>query len=88
MVRARDRSRQAIGSALAEGSLVRVARGLYMNPKASTSEHHSLVEVAVAVPRGVVCLLSALRFRGIGTQSPHEMWLAIDVKAWKTSRRR
>ena len=29
------------------------------------------------MPRGVVCLLSALRAHGIGTQSPFEVWVAI-----------
>jgi len=30
---------------------------------------------------GVVCLLSALRFHGLTTQSPFEIWMAIDGKA-------
>ena len=29
------------------------------------------------MPKGVVCLLSALRVHGIGTQAPHEVWMAI-----------
>lgn len=62
---------------------MRVARGVYVRPAAPASAHRSLVEAATAVPRGVVCLLSALRFHGIGTQSPHEVWVAIDMKAWK-----
>jgi predicted transcriptional regulator of viral defense system len=28
-----------------------------------------------------VCLLSALRFHGLTTQAPHEVWLAIGIKA-------
>lgn len=28
-------------------------------------------------PQGVVCLLSALRVHGIGTQAPFEVWIAI-----------
>jgi predicted transcriptional regulator of viral defense system len=32
---------------------------------------------ALGVPKGVVCLLSALRVHGIGTQAPHEVWMAI-----------
>lgn len=67
----------------ASGELVQLARGLYVDADAKPTAHRSLVEAAVAVPRGVVCLLSALRFHGIGTQSPHEVWLAIDVKAWR-----
>jgi len=33
------------------------------------------------VPHGIVCLLSALRFHHLTTQSPFETWLAIDSKA-------
>lgn len=33
------------------------------------------------MPSGVVCLLSALQFQGIGTQLPAEVWLAIDWRA-------
>jgi predicted transcriptional regulator of viral defense system len=31
----------------------------------------------------VVCLLSALRFHGLTTQNPFEVWMAIDRKAWR-----
>ena len=41
------------------------------------SEHRSLAEVTVRVPKGVVCLLSALQFHEIGTQAPFEVWFAI-----------
>ena len=30
----------------------------------------------------MVCLLSALRFHGLTTQSPHEVWLTLPSKAW------
>jgi predicted transcriptional regulator of viral defense system len=63
--------------------LRRVARGLYVLPEADVSEHHSLAEACKRVPDGVVCLLSALRFHGLTTQSPFEIWMAIDVKARK-----
>ncbi len=33
---------------------------------------------SVAAPNGVVCLLSALSFHGIGTQVPAEVWVAIE----------
>jgi predicted transcriptional regulator of viral defense system len=35
------------------------------------------------VPHGILCLLSALAYHGIGTQIPHEIWMAIDGKAWR-----
>jgi len=62
------------------GRLERVARGVYTLPGRVLSEHRSLAEVALRVPRGVVCLLSALRVHGIGTQAPFEVWLAIPQK--------
>jgi predicted transcriptional regulator of viral defense system len=64
------------------GLVDRVARGLYAWPDAEVSEHHSLVEAVRLVPGGVVCLLSALRFHGLTTQSPHEVWLTLPSKAW------
>lgn len=59
------------------GKLERIARGLYGLPNAKTSEHRSLAEVSARVPKGVVCLLSALRVHEIGTQAPFEVWIAI-----------
>ena len=59
------------------GKLERVARGLYGLPGAKISEHRSLAEVSARVPKGVVCLLSALRVHEIGTQAPFEVWIAI-----------
>lgn len=63
------------------GHLERVGRGLYGLPGRQISEHGSLAEVARRVPKGVVCLLSALRFHGLTTQAPFEVWLAIENKA-------
>ncbi len=62
------------------GELERVGRGLYTLVDAAPSEHRSLAEVAKRVPRGVVCLLSALRFHELTTQTPFEVWLAIGQK--------
>jgi predicted transcriptional regulator of viral defense system len=66
---------------VAAGKLERVARGVYGLPGSAISEHRSLAEVALRVPQGVVCLLSALRVQGIGTQAPGEVWLAIGHRA-------
>src|SRR5437762_1476562 len=64
------------------GLIERIGRGLYAWPGAAVGEHHSLAEAARQVPRGVVCLLTALRFHGLTTQAPHEVWLALPPKAW------
>jgi len=85
-IRARDLIQHAIptvylGRLTRLGLLERVNRGLYRLPDSEVTEHYSLAEVAAKVPGGVVCLLSALNFHVIGTQQPHEVWLAIPEKA-------
>ena len=82
LLRARDVTRQglptiALTRLVQAGKLERVARGLYGLPGAEISEHRSLAEVSARVPKGVVCLLSALRVHEIGTQAPFEVWIAI-----------
>ena len=62
------------------GLLEKLGRGLYTLPDAVPSEHRSLAEVSKRTPRGVICLLSALRFHGLTTQTPPEVWLAIGPK--------
>jgi predicted transcriptional regulator of viral defense system len=64
-----------------QGHLVRLGRGLYAPAPAEPGEHHTLAEVAKRVPRGIVCLLTALRFHALGTQHPREVWLAVDRRA-------
>jgi predicted transcriptional regulator of viral defense system len=54
---------------------------MYAIPGAGLGEHQTIVQAALRVPHGVVCLLSALRFHDLTTQSPFEIWMAIDGKA-------
>jgi predicted transcriptional regulator of viral defense system len=86
LVRPRDLAAQQvtrteIARLTRDGKLVRLGRGLYAAPDAPLTEHHSLAEAAKRVPNGVVCLLSALRFHGLTTQNPFEVWIAIGHKA-------
>jgi predicted transcriptional regulator of viral defense system len=64
-----------------QGRLQRVGRGLYALPDRPVSEHTALAEVARRHPQAIVCLLSALRFHDLTTQSSFEVWLAIPNKA-------
>ena len=73
--------RVALTRLVRDGSLVRLRRGLYALPDRSASEHAQLAEVARMHPKGVVCLLSALRFHALTTQAPFEVWLAIPKSA-------
>ena len=60
-----------------QGRLSRPGRGIYTLPDANVTERHSYAEVAKRVPKSVICLLSALAFHEITTQSPASVWIAL-----------
>ena len=64
------------------GEVIRLARGLYQLPDAPFDTSHSLAEAAKRLPKGVVCLVSALAFHGLTDQLPKKVWMAIGKKDW------
>jgi predicted transcriptional regulator of viral defense system len=66
-----------------QGKLCRTVRGLYTLPDTAITERHSYAEVAKRVPEAVLCLLSALAFHEITTQSPASIWIALSKGARK-----
>jgi predicted transcriptional regulator of viral defense system len=66
-----------------QGKLNRSGRGIYTLPDANVTERHSYAEVAKRVPEAVICLLSALAFHEITTQSPRSVWIALRKGARK-----
>jgi len=60
-----------------QGKIVRSGRGLYSLPDATITERHSYAEAARRIPGRVFCLLSALAFHEITTQSPASVWIAL-----------
>lgn len=82
--RARDAEAQADVSRVylqrltREGKLVKTTRGLYSLVGGDFTETRDVLEVAARVQKGVLCLLSALRFHELTTQNPFEIWLAIE----------
>lgn len=64
-----------------KGLLERVGRGLYTIPGAESTEHHTIVLVSKQMPRAIVCLLSALQFHNLTSQSPYQVWIAISPTA-------
>ena len=66
-----------------QGRLHRSGRGIYTVPDANVTERHSYAEVAKRIPAAVVCLLSALAFHEITTQSPPSVWIALRKGARK-----
>lgn len=67
-----------------KGIVEKVAHGFYVLPGSGYSTLQSMAEVARQIPKGIICLLSALRFHGFTTQNPFEVWIAIDRRAWKS----
>ena len=72
-----------IGRMERAGEVVRLARGLYQHPDARLDAHQSLAEAARLVPKGVICLASALAFHGLTDQMPPKVWIAIGRKDWR-----
>lgn len=66
-----------------EEAVVRPARGLYQLPDTQVDAAHTLAEAAVLVPKGVVCLTSALQYHELTLQMPSAVWMAIDRAAWR-----
>lgn len=64
-----------------DGSVERVARGLYRVTEDELTEHYTRAAVCARVPDAIVCLLTALRFHELGTQLPRKVWIAIPHKA-------
>lgn len=88
LIRVRDAEergihREVLRRLTKQGRLTRVSRGTYAPANAEASTHHDLAIAATRVPRGVVCLLSALAYHEIGSQLPHEVWMTIDRRERK-----
>jgi predicted transcriptional regulator of viral defense system len=88
MLRLRDFAAEGIGSEtlarlVQEEAVVRPARGLYQLPDVQVEATHGLAEAAVLVPKGVICLTSALQYHELTLQMPSAVWMAIDRTAWR-----
>lgn len=67
----------------AAGVITRLARGLYQLSDADVDTNHTLAMASKLVPKGVVCLVSALAFHGLTDRIPARVWLAIGPKDWR-----
>jgi predicted transcriptional regulator of viral defense system len=65
------------------GAITRLARGLYQLADADVDANHTLAEASKLVPKGVICLTSALTYHGLTDQIPARVWLAIGPKDWR-----
>ena len=81
-----DISFRQLQGLVAEGVVEKVGYGLYRLVEVELTEMETVATVACAAPRTIVCLLTALGLHEIGTQLPHEIWIALDRKARKPVR--
>lgn len=82
VLRARDLDplgipRAVLSRLVGQDALVRVGRGLYVPADAEITPHHTLAQVAVRVPDGVLNLLSALAFHELTDELPAAVWIAV-----------
>lgn len=78
MKRAAIQTRE-IANLLKDGEIEKIRPGLYRlaNYPKSVPFRATLIDVCQAMPRGVICLLSALDFHELTTFNPSEVYVAI-----------
>jgi len=70
-------SRQSLCDYCKSGRIVRLSRGVYLPVGNDVSESPEIEALQRKGTDFVLCLLSALKFHGIGTQNPPGIWIAI-----------
>lgn len=65
------------------GLLAKVTRGVYRLVEAGPLSNEDLIQVALRIPKGVICLISALAFHNLTTQIPHQVYVALPLDAEK-----
>ena len=60
-----------------EGLVIQEGRGLYRLANAQVWSDPDLAIISLRIPKGVICLISALYFHGITTQIPHQVQVAL-----------
>ena len=88
MLRLKDFMAEGIGPEtlarlVREDAVARPARGLYQLSDAPIDATHTLAEAAALVPKGIVCLTSALQYHELTLQMPAAVWMAIQRTAWR-----
>ncbi len=79
-------SHRQIQSLVVEGKVEPIGHGLYRLSAVAPTELETVAMVSAAIPNAIICLLTALGIHEIGTQLPHEVWIAIDRRSRKPAR--
>ena len=74
-----------LSRAVADGEVIRVGRGLYQLPDGDVDTGLNLAEASKRVPKGTICMISALAYHGLTDQMPRQIWIAIGAKDWSPS---
>ncbi len=72
-----------ISRAVKDGGVLRIGRGLYQLPGSEADTALTLAEASKRVPKGVICMISALAYHGLTDQMPRKVWMAIGAKDWE-----
>jgi predicted transcriptional regulator of viral defense system len=65
------------------GLLVKITRGVFRLAEAAPLSDADLIQVALRIQKGVICLISALAYHDLTTQIPHQIYVAIPLHAEK-----
>lgn len=68
---------------LVKGLIIKVKNGLYRLANTPVISNQSFIDIARAVPEGVICLLSALSYYELTTFNPSVISVAIYRKSWR-----
>jgi len=74
---------ETLARLVSEKQVIRPTRGLYQLPDTQIEAPYMLAEATVLVPKGIVCLISALQFHELTLQIPSAVWMAIGRTAWR-----
>lgn len=90
LARARDLKAEGIDAstiarAVKTGVVVRAGRGLYQLPNSELDLESTLAEASKRVPKGVICMISALAYHHLTDQMPRKIWMAIGANQWEPS---
>jgi predicted transcriptional regulator of viral defense system len=72
-----------IARAVRAGAVVRAGRGIYQLPGSELDLQSTLAEASKRVPKGVICMISALAHHQLTDQMPRKVWMAIGPKDWE-----
>ena len=65
------------------GLLVKITRGVFRLAEAAPLSDADLIQVALRIQKGVICLISAMAYHNLTTQIPHQIYVAIPLHAEK-----